>query len=175
VTDGKWKARSIFHFILPCSNVEQSMAFYGLFGFEVIKDNRNVAWPAYVGENFNMISGAQGKAVQLVLPRGDGGALQTRIDLIEWLRPQWRNHYRDLPAAENNPRVMALLVENIEAAASDLMSKGLTPTRPLRPPDPKIGVQGVVCFEDPDGHIVELIEYFPGQLGSRTDELEKLS
>ncbi|MGE0623757.1 MAG: VOC family protein [Pseudomonadales bacterium] len=171
-TEG-WKARAIFHFILPCSNVERSMEFYGLFGFEMIKDNRNVAWPAYVGENFNMVSGAQGKAVQLVLPHG--GELQTRIDLIEWLKPKWRNLYLDLPPEENNPRVMALVVENIAAAAADLQAKGLVPTRPLRPPDPKIGVQGVVCFEDPDGHIVELIEYFPGQLGSRTDELETLS
>lgn len=165
-----WKARSIFHFVLPCTNVERSMEFYGLFGFEIIKDNRNVVWPDYVGENFNMISGAQGKAVQLVLPHDD--ELQTRIDLIEWIRPRWKNHYRDLPAEDNIPRIMALLTENISAAAESLASQGLSPTRPLRPPDDKIGVQGVVCYEDPDGHIVELIEYYPGQLGSRTDELE---
>lgn len=175
MADSTWKTRSIFHFILPCSNVERSLEFYGLFGFEVIKDNRNVVWPDYVGENFNMISGAQGKAVQLVLPQGEGGELQTRIDLIEWLKPKWRNPYRDLPPGENNPRVMALLIDNIQGATDELMAKGLKPTRPLRPPDPKIGVQGVVCFEDPDGHIVELIEYFAGQLGSRTDELETRS
>ena len=173
MANGDWKARSIFHFILPCTDVERSLDFYRLFGFEMIKDNRDVVWPDYVGENFNMISGAQGKAVQLVLPHGDGGDLQTRIDLIEWLKPRWRNLYRDLPRESHIPRVMALLVENIQAATNDLMARGLEPTRPLRPPDSKIGVQGVVCFEDPDGHIVELIEYFPGQLGSRTDELEK--
>lgn len=164
-----WKARSIFHFILPCTDVERSMAFYGRFGFEVIKDNRNIVWPDYVGENFNMVSGAQGRAVQLVLPHDD--ELQTRIDLIEWERPRWRNLYADLPSEENIPRVMALLTENIAVAAEDLAARGLAPTRPLRPPDPTIGVQGVVCYEDPDGHIVELIEYFSGQLGSRTDEL----
>lgn len=164
-----WQARAIFHFILPCTDVERAMAFYRLFGFEMIKDNRDVVWPDYVGENFNMVSGAQGRAVQLTLPHGD--ALQTRIDLIEWLRPRWTNPYADRPAQENIPRVMALLVENIAAAASDLASKGLEPTRPLRAPDATIGVQGVVCYQDPDGHIVELIEYFPGQLGSRTDEL----
>ena len=67
---------------------------------------------------------------------------------------------------------MALLTENVIVAADDLASKGLRPTNPLRPPDPTIGVQGVVCYADPDGHIVELIEYFPDQLGSRTDDLE---
>jgi hypothetical protein len=30
-----------------------------------------------------------------------------------------------------------------------------------------------VCFPDPDGHIVELIEYVGDQLGSRTDDLPK--
>ena len=76
---GNWRARSIFHFILPCTDVERSMAFYAHFGFELIKDNREVQWPDYVGDNFNMIPGAQGRAVQLVLPHDD--ELQTRIDL----------------------------------------------------------------------------------------------
>jgi catechol 2,3-dioxygenase-like lactoylglutathione lyase family enzyme len=146
------------------------MAFYGHFGFEMIKDNRNVVWPDYVGANFNMMTGAQGKAVQLILPHDD--ELQTRIDLIEWLKPRWRNPYEGLPPEQNIPRVMALLTENIAVAVEDLAAKGLTPTNPLRPPDETIGVQGVVCYEDPDGHIVELIEYFPGQLGSRTDLLD---
>ena len=164
-----WHARSIFHFILPCTNVERSMAFYARFGFEVIKDNRDVVWPDFVGSNFNMVSGAQGRAVQLVLP--DDDALQTRIDLIEWSKPRWHNENDGRPLAERIPRVMALLTANIQAAYDDLVAQGLTPTQPLREPDPVIGVQGVVCFEDPDGHIVELIEYFGDQLGSKTDDL----
>ncbi len=170
-----WNIRSIFHFILPCSNVERSMAFYGHFGFEVIKDNRNVQWPDYVGRNFNMVSGAQGKAVQLVLPASEQGAVQTRIDLIEWLKPKWVDENATRPPDERMPRVMALLTRNIQAATRDLMAKGLKPTQPLRDPDPVIGVLGVVCFPDPDGHIVELIEYAPGQLGSKTDGLPKLN
>lgn len=165
-----WKARSIFHFVLPCTDVQRSLEFYGRFGFEIIKDNRNVVWPDYVGENFNMISGAQGKAVQLILPHDD--ELQTRIDLIEWIKPRWTNRNLEQPPEAHIPRIMALLTENIEVAVGSLMEQGLVPTRPLRPPDDKIGVQGVVCFADPDGHIVELIEYYPGQLGSRTDQLD---
>jgi catechol 2,3-dioxygenase-like lactoylglutathione lyase family enzyme len=166
-----WQIRSIFHFILPCTNVEASMAFYAHFGFEVIKDNRDVQWPDYVGENFNMRSGAQGRAVQLTLPQDDD--LQTRIDLIEWVRPKWRNENDGRPLEERIPRVMALLTRNIQGACAALLEVGLEPTRPLRDPDPVIGVQGVVCFADPDGHIVELIEYFGDQLGSRTDDLPK--
>ena len=168
-----WHVRSIFHFILPCTNVERSTASYAHFGFEVIKDNRNVQWPDYVGSNFNMLKGAQWRAVQLVLPQDD--ALQTRIDLIEWVRPRWRNPDEDKLPEERFPRVMALLTQNIREATAALTARGLIPTQPLRDPDPVIGVQGVVCFADPDGHIVELIEYFPGQLGSNTDKLPKRS
>ena len=170
---GDWQVRSIFHFILPCTNVERSMAFYAHFGFEVIKDNREVQWPDYVGRNFDMVSGAQGRAVQLVLP--DDDRYQTRIDLIEWMRPRWRNREIEGPVEERAPRVIALLTRNVHNACADLIARGLWPTQAIRPPDPVIGVQGVVCFPDPDGHIVELIEYFGDQLGSRTDELPKLS
>ncbi len=147
------------------------MAFYGHFGFEVIKDNREVEWPDYVGANFKMVPGAQGRAVQLVLPRDD--ELQTRIDLIEWIRPRWLDENAGRPVDARIPRVMALLTHNVANAVEDLATRGLAPTQPLRGPDPVIGVKGVVCFEDPDGHIVELIEYFPGQLGSRTDDLPR--
>jgi catechol 2,3-dioxygenase-like lactoylglutathione lyase family enzyme len=166
-----WHVRSIFHFVLPCKNVERSTAFYGHFGFEVIKDNRDVRWPDYVGENFNMKSSAQGRAVQLILPQDD--ALQTRIDLIEWVDPRWHNENDDRPAETRIPRIMALLTHDIAGAYRELVERGLESTRPLRDPDPVIGVKGVVCFADPDGHIVELIEYFPGQLGSRTDDLPR--
>ena len=166
-----WRARSIFHFVLPCTNVERSTAFYGHFGFEVIKDNRDVRWPEYVGANFNMMPGAQGRAVQLVLPHDD--ALQTRIDLIEWVTPRWHNENDGRTLEARVPRIMALLTHNVRGAYDDLLARGLKPTQPLRDPDPVIGVQGVVCFADPDGHIVELIEYFPGQLGSRTDDLPR--
>jgi len=166
-----WHVRSIFHFILPCSNIERSIAFYANFGFEVIKDRRDVVWPDYVGRNFNMMPGAQGRPVLLALPQDD--ELQTRIDLIQWIQPRWKNPEDDKPAADRTPRVMALLTHNIRAATDALIARGLVPTQPLRDPDPVTGVQGVVCFPDPDGHIVELIEYFPGQLGSNTDRLPK--
>ena len=113
-TDG-WKARSIFHFVLPCADADRSIEFYSLFGFEIIKDNRGVVWPDYVGENFNMKSAAQGNAVQLILPHDD--ELQTRVDLIEWLDPRWKNPYAGVPAEQNFPRVMALLTEKITPGA----------------------------------------------------------
>ena len=147
------------------------MAFYANFGFVVIKDNRDFQWPDRVGVNFNMMPGAQGRAVQLVLP--DGGELQTRIDLIEWIAPRWKNPDTDRPLEERFPRVIALLTHNIRDAAADLIGRGFKPNLPLRDPDPMTGHLGVICFTDPDGHIVELTEFVPGQLGSKTDGFAK--
>jgi catechol 2,3-dioxygenase-like lactoylglutathione lyase family enzyme len=165
----KWKARSIFHFVLPCSDIDESTSFYANFGFEVIKDNRNILWPDWVGTNFNMQLGTQGKAIQLTLPHDDD--YQTRIDLIEWIKPKWHNENNGKPLEERIPRIMALLTLNVQEAYKDLVSKGLKPTNPLRPPDELLGVKGVVCFTDPDGHIVELIEYFGDQLASSSENL----
>ena len=145
------------------------MEFYERFGFQVVKDNREIEWPNFVGENFNMRSGAQGRAVQLVL--ADGHDLQTRIDLIEWTEPRWQNENDGRSREECIPRIMALLTSNVGEAYRALCRDGLVPTQALREPDPDTGVKGVVCFEDPDGHIVELIEYVGDQLGSRTDHL----
>jgi catechol 2,3-dioxygenase-like lactoylglutathione lyase family enzyme len=41
------------------------------------------------------------------------------------------------------------------------------------PPDPRSGIEAVVCCRDPDGNIVELIEYMEGVLGSRVEHLER--
>jgi predicted lactoylglutathione lyase len=166
-----WHVRSLFHFILPCTNVERSMAFYANFGFTVTKDNRDIQWPDRVGAMFRMLPGAQGRAVQLVLP--NAGELQTRIDLIEWIKPRWRNRDTEGSLEEQFPRVIALLTHNIREAFDDLVKRGLTPTMPLHPPEPSLGSLGVCAFVDPDGHIVELTEFVPGQLGSRTDDLPK--
>ena len=36
-----------------------------------------------------------------------------------------------------------------------------------------LGIESVVCCRDPDGNLVELIEYMPGVLGSRIDHLPR--
>jgi hypothetical protein len=123
--------------------------------------------------NFNMDARCTRRAVQLALPQDD--ALQDahrpdRVGQAALAQPRRRQ-----TTQERFPRVKALLTQNIREATAALTARGLIPTQPLRDPDPVIGVQGVVCFADPDGHIVELIEYFPGQLGSNTDKLPKRS
>ena len=43
---------------------------------------------------------------------------------------------------------------------------------PPRGPDEPTGIEAVVCCRDPDGLLVEFIEYMPGVLGSKIKHLE---
>ena len=156
-----WSVQSLFHFVVNASNFERSLAFYQLLGFKVLRDNRDVIWPAIVGENFGMPV-AQGRGALLGL--GDGEH-HTRLDLIEWLEPRWTN-----PAGPV-PRILALRTRNVRAAYADLKAQGVEFIREPRDPDPSIGVESVVCCLDPDGLVVELIEYIGGRLGSRIEDL----
>jgi catechol 2,3-dioxygenase-like lactoylglutathione lyase family enzyme len=162
-----WAVESLFHFVVNASNFERSLEFYQRLGFRVLRDNRDVVWPSYVGENFGMAA-AQGRGALLGLGESEH---HTRLDLIEWLEPRWENP-NDPPSPNQVPRVMALRTRNLRAAYEDLKSQGVEFIAAPRDPDPNTGVESVVCCRDPDGYVVELIEYIGGRLGSRVDDLE---
>jgi glyoxylase I family protein len=155
-----WSVRSIFHFTVTATNFERSLDFYTTLGFRVLRDNRDVIWPEMVGRNLG-IPGAQGRGALLGI--GDGPD-HTRIDLIEWLKPE--------QPAPSDLRIIALRTDNVAAAYEDLMARGIPfLSEPQRAR--KAGILGVCTCTDPDGLRVELIEYAPGVLGSRIDDLER--
>lgn len=162
-----WAVQSLFHFVVNASNFERSLEFYQRLGFRVLRDNRDVVWPSYVGENFGMRA-AQGRGALLGLGESEH---HTRLDLIEWLEPRWENP-NDPPSPSRVPRIMALRTRNLRAAYRDLKGQGVEFIAAPRDPDPVTGVESVVCCRDPDGYVVELIEYIGDRLGSRVDDLE---
>jgi len=164
-----WEVQSLFHFVLNVSNLERSLAFYQKLGFRVLRDNRDVVWPAMVAENFGMRA-AQGRGALLGL--GDGPD-HTRLDMIEWLEPRWPGHDPGSAGREAIPRVIALRTRNVRAAYAELRDQGIEFVREPREPNPMVGIESVVCCRDPDGTIVELIEYMGDRLGSRIDALER--
>ena len=174
---GDWEVQSLFHFVLNVSNFERSLAFYQKLGFRVLRDNRDVVWPPMVAENFGMRV-AQGRGALLGI--GDGPD-HTRIDLIEWLEPRWRGPERQTapgfaagdPLGDPIPRVIALRTRNVRAAYAELRAQGIEFVREPRGPNPAVGIESVVCCRDPDGTLVELIEYMGDRLGSRIDLLER--
>ena len=167
----EWSHQGLFHFTVNATNFERSLEFYQKLGFQLLRDNRDIVWPATVAENFGM-QRAQGRGALLALGPEPH---HTRLDLIEWLEPRWRDPQADLPVSERVPRIIALRVQNLRAAYQELRARGIEFIRPPRPPDPQTGIESVVCCRDPDGLVVELIEYMPGVLGSRIAHLERRS
>ncbi|MDZ4827242.1 MAG: VOC family protein [Actinomycetota bacterium] len=162
---GDWHITSIFHFTVNATNFERSFDFYTTIGFKVLRDNRDVIWPRMVARNFGMPA-AQGRGALLGI--GDG-ELHTRLDLIEWLEPAL-DPPPDVPIELRVPRIIALRTENVQAAYEDLSARGIEFVSKPQSAD-RAGIVNVCSCRDPDGLIVEFIEYAPGVLGSRIDEL----
>jgi catechol 2,3-dioxygenase-like lactoylglutathione lyase family enzyme len=163
-----WGIESIFHFTVNATNFERSLAFYQAIGFQLLRDNRDVIWPDYVAENFGMTR-AQGRGALLAI---DGGPLHTRLDLIEWLEPAY-DPAPNKPWSERVPRILALRTRNVHAAYEELRARGIEFITPPRSMDPDSGIVGVMLCRDPDGLLVEFIEYEPGVLGSKVTHLAK--
>ena len=163
-----WGFEHVFHFTVNATNFERSIDFYTTLGFQVLRDNRDVIWPDYVATQFGMPR-AQGKGALLGLGQGPE---HVRIDLIEWLEPTLDPPPKT-PIAERVPRIIAIRTRGVRAAYADLSARGIEFLTEPRGPDEATGLEAVVCCRDPDGLIVELIEYMPGVLGSRVDTLER--
>jgi len=163
-----WEIQSIFHFTVNATNFERSLAFYQAIGFQLLRDNRDAIWPDYVAGNFGMKK-AQGRGALLAI---DSGPLHTRLDLIEWLEPAY-DAPPDKPWSERVPRIIALRTRNVHKAYEELSAKGIQFITPPRNMDPSSGIVGVMLCRDPDGLLVEFIEYEPGLLGSRVTHLAK--
>jgi catechol 2,3-dioxygenase-like lactoylglutathione lyase family enzyme len=163
-----WEIQSIFHFTVNATNFERSLAFYQTIGFKLLRDNRDFVWPDYVAGNFGM-SRAQGRGALLAI---DSGPLHTRLDLIQWLEPPY-DPPSPLPWSERVPRIVALRTRNVHKAYEELSAKGIEFITPPRNMDPNSGIKGVMLCRDPDGLLVEFIEYEPGVLGSRVTHLAK--
>jgi len=165
--ENEWALESIFHFTVNATNFERSLAFYQTLGFQLLRDNRDVIWPALVAENFGLRR-AQGRGALLALGPEPH---HVRLDLIEWLEPRWEGPAAGVAIEERVPRVIAIRTRNLRAAYRDLCERGIEFLREPRPPDAALGIESVVCCRDPDGNVIELIEYLPGVLGSRIAHL----
>jgi len=141
----------IFHFNINCTNLERALAFYQLLGFKVILDFRTGMSSKEMADAFG-IPTANLKGVHLRL--GDA-ADATRIDLLEFTVPP--------PTGQPYPHLyhtgiarMCLKTTNIERDYRDLAAKGI---RFLSEPKKLPGTSvSIVCFKDPDGTFVELLE-----------------
>ena len=160
-----WGLARLYHTVVNCRDLDESVAFYRQLGFEVLNDRRHIEWPDFVAGIFGL-DGAQGRGVLMVLPSDPDGPM---IDLIQWLEPQAA--FPDPSAVGVTvPRIIAFRTENVMGAYAALSEAGVRFTQaPHRPPE-ALGIIGTACCYDPNGNIIELIELQPGVRHSRATE-----
>lgn len=115
-----WEISRQFHTVVSCQNIEESVEFYKLLGFEVIHDRRDVPWPESLAELFGM-ERAQGRAVLMGLPSDPGGPM---LDMVEWVEP--RAVFPDPNEIQSNQRrTIAFHTRGVQAAYEALSAKGV--------------------------------------------------
>ena len=145
--------QSIFHININVTNFERSLAFYQMLGFKVVADLKEGGNPQ-LDKGLQMQNG-RGRASLLML--GDNSHA-TRIDLIEWKNPKTEGKpYPNLYHA--GAARIALKTKNLPQVYEDLKAKGvefLSEPQELTFP---VGKASFVSFKDPDGTILELIDF----------------
>jgi glyoxylase I family protein len=160
-----WGLSKLYHTVVNCRDLDESVAFYRRLGFEVLNDRRDVVWPAFVAGIFGLES-AQGRGVLMVLPSDPDGPM---IDLIEWVEP--KAAFPD-PADRRwtVPRIIAFRTRGVHAAQKALEAQGVQFTQPTYTPTEALGIVGTACCWDPNGNLIELIELEAGVRHSRANE-----
>jgi catechol 2,3-dioxygenase-like lactoylglutathione lyase family enzyme len=146
--------QGIFHININVTDFERSLEFYQMLGFRVVAD---------LGEG-----GSQALNAGLRIPDGRGRAAllmlgedphATRIDLIEWKNPKTAGqaypHLYHVGMAR-----LALKTKNLPQVYEDLKARGVEFfSEPQELNLPNQGRASFVCFTDPDGTILELIDF----------------
>lgn len=161
MTDKSWAFEGFYHTIVNARDVNETIAFYELLGFEVLDDRRNTVWPDDQGDFFGLVPDIKGTAALMVLPGDPNGPM---LDIIQWLVPKV-----EFPSPDPQvvPRVLAFRVRNVKAAFEDLRAKGVTFTKAAPNEMPEVGIIASAACYDPNGNLVEIIELEPGLRHSR--------
>lgn len=143
---------SIFHINVNCSDLDVSRPFYENLGFQTVLDLPDLADPELaVGL---ALPDCAGRANIMMLDPGQ--PRQTRLDLLEWTQPR-----DDQPAYEHLARLginrIALWTVGLDEEYTRLEADGVDF---LSPPKLLGEHAKFVCFRDPDGTIIELIETY---------------
>ena len=154
-------ALQLFHVNFNCTNLERSRQFYESIGFKVVNDFSQSSGPqrsfAEIGLAPMLNLPADCDARALLLALGDGPRT-TRLDLIEWLRPP------SAPSARGNLAQigfgrLCLKVKDAAALHRRLVEDG----RVVYSEPVLIDMGGTrqlcFCCEDPDGIVIEFMEF----------------
>ncbi len=143
----------LVHVNINCSNFDRSLSFYELLGFQKLVDvppNNTVEVAAAVGMGPYTVKGA------LLILRDSKTPLV--LDLLEWQDP--RNHS---PPYEHLYHLgiarIALATDDLDSDVEFLKSNGVEfLSEPATVKLKDTSATRFVCFKDPDGTILELVQ-----------------
>ena len=141
----------IFHFNINCTNLERTLTFYEMLGFKVIIDFREGMQSQEMAEAFGLKT-ADLKGVHLRMGDSDTA---TRIDLLEFKDPSPQG--KPYPALNyTGVARVCLKTVGIWKVYEDLKAKCVQfISEPKKLPGTDVTI---VCFKDPDGTFLELLE-----------------
>ncbi len=144
--------KDFFHVNVNCTDLDRSRAFYELVGFKVAVE-LGVGGTKDMLRGLGMPEGSKAKALLMMLepdkPRS------TRLDLIQWIDPPTKGADVDDLAHVGAVR-LALWTIGIDAEYERLKDAGVEFMS-----EPVAMGPGVkfCCFRDPDGMVLELIDF----------------
>lgn len=152
----------IYHININCTDLDRTVSFYKLIGFQISTDLRVPVADHPVefsdiglGPPLGLPDDLAGAAVLMSAgsdPRG------TKLDIIQWNHPLHEGKQRVSMAQPGVGRI-ALKVKNAQAVFDDLVVAGHQPiSEPTR-----VILGGVplifFCVEDPDGTVIEIMQF----------------
>lgn len=149
---------SILHINVNCRNFERSKLFYELLGYKCLFDPiENIELPHHIAQGLGLPEG--GNANKMVLMGLKGQFSGVLIDLMEWGEP---SNFPDTIASSAAPGAsrIALIVNDLEAMSKKLTDNGF---RLAGPPGVAKEILTFQCCYDPDGLVLELVEFMPGE------------
>lgn len=149
----------LYHINVNCTDFDVSLAFYQMLGFSVVLefDPLITFGEAGLGPVLRLPNDCQGRAALLAL--GDQPHA-LRIDLIEWRSPRTEKGPVPDLARPGFGRI-CLKLNDAKSMHAELLAAGYAPYSPPT----RISLAGsdlsVFCVEDPDGMVIEFIEFLP--------------
>jgi glyoxylase I family protein len=150
-----------FHVNVNCTDFARSLAFYELIGFAKVLDFDEAPGPvrsfgqAGLGPVLGLPDDCDGRAALLALGDESGA---TRLDLIEWKQPKVTPERRKNLAQPGLARI-CLKSTDCEAVHARLSAAGYVVYSTPRRVHLGGGWIKVFCCEDPDGIVIEFMEF----------------
>jgi catechol 2,3-dioxygenase-like lactoylglutathione lyase family enzyme len=153
------KVRSIFHININCSDLGKSIAFYEKLGFHRSMDLEGFKGDADDSYETLGVSGRVEHKGPTVMFLGDDPR-QTRLDLMQWIEPKPAPSQRLRPEQVGVPRI-CLWAKDLIGLYDELTAQGMKFLTAPAGPFPDRAIKTIVALHDPDGLIIELMEFMP--------------